>query len=196
MKYKLFQPAVLRVYQIGMSCLMERDWLSSTFRENLDWRISHNMTPSGLFLKTLHNGILDILGAGFFDRIFNISYDVLVCDANDAFERSSEVILLLKCSDCSDSEPLFELLMAVDEVYCLLMGTPQKRVNGAFHRKGIHFELQDALFAVNEHYQSDINELRNMYARNFAERVLHDRQLSEYISFSLRECFENGRVDL
>ena len=29
-----------------------------------------------------------------------------------------------------------------------------------------------------------------MYARNFAERVLHDRQLSEYISFSLTDMYE------
>lgn len=190
MKYKLFQPGVLRVCQIGMSCLMERDWLYSKFRKYLDWRISHNLVPNGLFLKTLHDGILNILGSTFFDQIFNINDDVLICNANDAFERSSEVLFLLKGSGCIDSEPLFELLMAIDRVDGLLMETPQKQVDREFRRKGIHLGLWNALFAVNEHYQSDINELRNMYAKNFAERVLHDRQLSEYISFSITNMYE------
>jgi hypothetical protein len=189
MKYKTYLPAVLRIYQIGLSRLTDRDWFFSTFHTYLDWRISHDKVPSGLFFKTLHSGVLDILGSRFFDEIFSITDDILFCDAESAFNRSSEVLLLLLKSGCTDSKSLLDLLMAIDEVHCLLIDTPEKRVNSAFHRQGIHFELHEALFDVEIKHEEDINKLRTIYAKNFAERVLHDRQLCEFISFSLTEMY-------
>jgi 5-methylcytosine-specific restriction endonuclease McrA len=190
-KYEIFPPTCLRIYEIGLSRLTDRDWLFSTFPEYLSFHMLHKKMPNDLFFKTIQDGILNSLGCIFFDQIFGITDDVLFCDAKTAFERSTEVFFLLIKSGCDDrSDAIIDLLLAIDAVDGILVETPEERVNSAFHRQGFHIDLHDAFIAVNEYYKNDIDELRKLYARNFAERVLHDRQVCEYISFALTEIYE------
>lgn len=189
MEYKIFVPTALRIKQIGLSRLMDRDWVYSAFPNYLELHISLNKTPNELFFKTLSNGILDILGSVFFDQIFAIIDDVLFCDANTALERSEAVFWLIANSGCEKSDKLYNLLWAIEETHNRLLTISEARVNSVFHRQGLHNQLHEALYQVEEHYKDDIAELRKIYARDFAEHIFHDRQMCEYISFALTEIY-------
>jgi hypothetical protein len=195
-KYRVFLPSALRIYEKGLSCLMNRDWFFETFPEYLNFRIAYGKVPNGLFKKTLHIGILHVLGSIFFDQILAITEDALFCDAKTAFSRSAEVYYLLIGFGCIYSNVLLNLALAIDEVDELLVETPEKRVNSSYHRHQADIRLQAALEAVNDYHENDINELRDIYARNFSERVLHDRQMCEYISFALADIYENKGVPI
>lgn len=190
MEYKLFQYTCLRIYQIGLSRLMDNDWIISKFSEYLNIRIQRKKTPNDLFFSTLHDGILNNLGGLFFDELLAIEHDVFFCDAQTAFTRSAEVYYMLSESGFVTSKKILKLWLAIDAVDGVLVEVPEKRANSVFHRQQFHIDLHDALTELYEYYQNDIDELRKLYAKNFAERVFHDRQICEYISFGLTEMYE------
>lgn len=191
MDYKVFPPTALRIYENGLSRLMDTNWLLTLFPQHLNWCISNGKIPDGLFWKTKHDGILYVFGTLFFEQLFAITDDVLFCDAYTAYIRSYEVFNLIAHSGGENSKTLLELLLCIDELDEILKTVPSARVNSVFHRQEIHLMLQDALLDVEEYHKKDVVALKNLYAKNFAERALHDRQMCEYISFALTEMYNH-----
>jgi len=186
MKYfKIFPPIALRIYQVSLSYLMDQTWRLTSLPELTNNQIERHLLPNDLFIKTIRDGFLYYLGTFFFDRLFDINDDVLFCDAEDANIAAEYIFWLLSLSGLEEGPELFELMMAIDEVDTIVCETPKNRQNSVFHRKELHIQLQDALWDAQKFYENDIKILQDNYARNFAERALHDRQICEFITYSL-----------
>jgi hypothetical protein len=87
---------------------------------------------------------------------------------------------------------MLELFFAIDALEEVVAETPKNRANSVFRRQGLDMYLQNAIVDVEDTCKIEIDELRKMYARNFAERAFHDRQLCEYITFGLT-TMHNGK---
>jgi 5-methylcytosine-specific restriction endonuclease McrA len=191
MNYKIFPPAALLIYKNSLIQLMDEDWLFSNFPEYLNFRISRKKLPLELFFKTIHNGFLYLLGCHFFDYSFSIIDDLITCDAKTAYIMSNNVYSLLIGSGINNNDATTNLLLAIDELDEILCEVPGSRQNSVFHRRKIHFALQDALENIEDCQKKDIDNLRNIYAKNYAERAFHDRQVCEYITYTLTRIYEN-----
>ena len=182
----------MRIIKTGMLCILDENWLYSYLPEHTNTQISMGKLPNDLFVKTIQNGYLYYLGTIFFDHLFNIIDDVLFYDVKEAYTESYMIFLLLSLSGLEESKALFNLLMALDEVDTILCEAHEKHQNGVFHKQGIDMLLRDALVKAREFYESDIKNIRDIYAKNYAERTLHDRQICEYIAYSLHSSYEEG----
>jgi hypothetical protein len=189
MAYNIFPPVALLIYNNGLSSLLDDKWLFSKLPEILNSMILRGEVPRGLFNKPIANGLLYLLGRRFFNQLFAITGDVLFCNPETAITNSSMIFYLLNGSGVKDSEAILNLILAIDEVDEILTETPQNRWNSAFHRQGIHFRLHDALTYMEEKHESEIRELRDIYAKNYAEKAFHDRQLCEYITYALEKSY-------
>jgi 5-methylcytosine-specific restriction endonuclease McrA len=180
------------IYKNGLSSLLDEHWLLSVFQKSIEHKISKGKTPKELFLKTIQNGLLYLFGSLFFDQMFAISDDVIFCDIKTAYKKSSDVHFLLIGSGVKDSKAMINLLLTIDEVDTIITETPEKRQNSVFHRQGIQYLLSDALINGEEYYENEIKQLKNLYALNYAERVFHDRQFCEYITFAITSIYEDS----
>ena len=175
-----------------MSCLMSNDWISS-LPQYLHQKISKGRLPKDLFFKTIQNGFLYHLGNMFFDQLFNIIDDAIYCDIYQAYQASDIVFWLINKSGLEDSKALMDLFHAIDIIDGIFCDVPNEKQDSEFHSSGVDVLLQDSLIGIQKYYKQDIIQLRDIYAKNYADRAFHDRQMCEYITFSLQTAYKlNG----
>ena len=192
MYFKIFPPIVLQIYKNSMLCLLDEDWLFSYLPKTTINQISLGKLPENLFVRPIQNGYLYYLGTLFFDQLFNIILEMFSCNVKEAYAKSDMLFLLLSLSGVEDSKILFNLLMALDEVDTIFCEVSEKKQNFVFHKQDIDVMLQNALVEAKQYYKDDISNIKDIYAKNFAERAFHDRQMCEYITYSLHTSYEEG----
>ena len=156
---------------------------------NLKWQ---EITFQKIFFKTIKNGILYVLGSLFFEQLFNIQDDLICCDIEIAFRDTRLLYFLLKKSEILNDAENENLLLSIDEIDWIMSEVPINRQNSVLHRQGIHWRIQDTLEEIINNHKNDLEKLKNLYANNFAERILHDRQYCEYISFMFLNIYRES----
>lgn len=184
--YRIFPPSALAIYRIGLSLLMNGKWMPYGLRDHVHRRMVNNRLAPGILGRTLPDGILYVLGAIFFDQLWSLDDELVEGDAEKVYIKASSIYQVMAHSGCRTNTIQFaHFFMALDGVDEILTETPPNRVNSVFIRQGWDMELWDAFDELNQAHANEVLELRHQYARNFAERAFHDRQLCEYITFGL-----------
>jgi hypothetical protein len=186
-KYKIFPPAALVIYKNGLISLTNNEWLFQSFRDYLHSQIVQGKAPEGLLTKTIHDGLLQILGSQFFDQVFSIVDNFMSSNVEMALSQSMFICDLLGFAGVSDSEELLNLFLAIDELQDIQSRKSIKTFVKEYKKQNLDGYLYESLLAVMREHQRDISSLRHIYSVNFAERAFHDRQFCEYLSFALTQ---------
>lgn len=185
MSYKIFTPSALQIYNMGLTKLFDEKWRQDFIPDYLESMILFGKTPTKLFERTIIDGMLHYLGSLFFEFLFAIKDDVLFCDINTAFYRCNDLFHLFKDSGVEDNQELFDFMLTIDEVDDILTEEPEGRHTRIYKKRELNIKLFDCINALEEVYEKEIITLKDLYARNYAERAFHDRQICEFISYVL-----------
>jgi len=189
MAYQVFTPITFLVYRNGLFNLLNEEWLYNILPSVVERIIIKNESAKGLFFKPNEYGILFFLGRQFFDNLFAIEDDLLGCDINKAYIECSQLHFMLVKSGITNEELFMQFLLLLDEVEEIISETPINRQQSVFHKKMLHYQLSDTIEEIRSKHKFELLEIRDLYARNFAERILHDRQLCEWISFTFLNLY-------
>lgn len=183
MDIRIFQPSALLVYRNALTRLMEDDWHDSKLPNYIELLVSQNNLQNGLFFKTMKNGVLDLLGSIFFNQILAIEDDLICCDIETAFIRTNELYFLLDQSGIKDDKLMLNFLLSIVEIEDIYDEVSEEEQNEEYFRRQTNYRVIDAIHEIMVIHKNEIDTMRDLYSRNFAERAFHDRQLCEYISF-------------
>ena len=189
-KYTIYVPAALRIYQNGIANLFGGESFFAYLKFEIEHHILLGRIPEELFRKTIHNGLLVILGEIFFESLFAIKDDLITCDAETAYQKLGELHFTLLHSGCTKSDSLARLLLIIDDIGGVIQETSEKYVDAVFRRKSLHLQAQDIVEEVQKYHEKEIQRLKSTYSANFAERAFHDRQLCEYISYWVASLYD------
>jgi 5-methylcytosine-specific restriction endonuclease McrA len=185
------------MYEIGISLLLDVSWVEAMFQREIPENLASGKCPKGLLQTTLSNGLLNYLGGKFFDMLFNVKNDSYYIDVVDVRKNLDILNLMFFTSGLEIEEKtppyrksLAYLVLLYDDVEDVLLEFSDDAANDEFKKRSIQDKIYSLLSTIEEEYQEEIVELRKLYAANFAERVFHDRQLCEYISYVVASAYK------
>lgn len=198
MEIKVFIPSALKIYNLGLSAWMDLSWTENYLRHTIESHVQRRQEPKNMFLKALPNGFLYFMGCEFFDRMFNVQENALADEIETILDELSQLIIMLNMSGLPlvESTPpyresLFNLYMTYDEIDGIYYNDdiPRNRVKSVFRRKHLQFEVYDQIENILDQYSKELRVMKHLYAVNYAERVFHDREMCQYISYALVSIF-------
>jgi hypothetical protein len=190
----------MKIYEKGVSCLLDVSWVKLILQNRIEKDMRSAKCPEGLFEKTIPNGFLNYLGSLFFDMNFNLKDDALFMDEVDKIQI--DINLLISMFDVAGLEfietlppsrgSLYNLVMIRDEVNGILDRFSWQNATREFRKRELQFSIYEVLDEILEVHQEEISGLRKLYASNFAERVFHDREYCEYISYLVAAIYKKS----
>lgn len=191
MIYKIFVPSALDIYKVGISCLMDSNWIQNQFKNLLEQHLIYKNKPNNLIRKTISHGLLYVLGLEFVDLTFlSIKDDILRFNVATAYEKLDNFLLFLVQSGLPFSGSILELYLTYDDIDEIIVTVSEKRANSVFYRKQLHLVAHNDIHSINQQFKEGIAKIRRMYALNYAERVFHDRELCEYIAYVVAALYD------
>jgi len=189
---KLFTPTALKISAIGLERLQDASWMEGNFYFVAEEVYKNNHQ---IFHKTVQRGFLFCLGESFFSdylRPHNIIdgfpenneelYLDLYIGLFQLFEFANYHNLEVHNKDKELSEYIDELLIEFEKTEIMRIGS-QEYTN----------YLTTIWKMILEDNKTALDNLKSLYAENYANRVFHDRELCEYISTNLQQsCFGWG----
>lgn len=191
MQYQTCIPVALKIYEMGINCLLDVRWTRTLFSHTIQDDLLSGKCPRKLFEKTLPNGLLNYMGGIFFDMLFNVKDDAaFIDDVHEIRDKIDFLSLMFYASDLAFVEnespfrnSLVNLVLVYDEIEDILKTLSRDKATNEFRAKHLDAMVYDVVSEVEDLYQEEIKILRNLYAASFAERVFHDREFCEYISY-------------
>ena len=187
MQYQIFVPHALNLHRYALSHVLDKQWTDSVLRERIQTHIT--CENSGLLHNTLPNGFLYILGSGLFTDYFVKDPEAIFGEPIDQWGFLEVLCNLLGGPGCEQSTELFDLIMLIDEINDIWDGQAKSNFNRLFRRRGLDLKVQRMHDTVTWRHMKDLSELSRLYAINFAERVFHDREYCEYLSYLIANMF-------
>lgn len=190
-------PTALRIYELGIRLLLDISWVEIIFRHQVPNDLASDKCPKGLLHTTTTNGLLHYLGERFFQMLFNVKNDSYYIDVEDTQKNIDILILTFIASGLEFIEQappyrdsLSYLISTYDEINEVLSKYSGDSANKEFKKRELQDKIYSVIDKIEEEYKDEIIQLQKLYAANFAERIFHDRQYCEYISYAISSIYE------
>jgi hypothetical protein len=184
----------LKLFGYGIKSLYDPNWTGMFLYDQIKQHVRGRVEPTDLLRKPLEKGLPYHLGLWFFEEYFSLTH---LEGLNGEYaiwfiEDYSEMAAFHKCASTSAFLKVELLINRVNELY-----------ESNEEEYYAYIESDDAMTEVQMCYKSMIScssnnfeHFRNAYAEDFADRMLHDRQLCFYVSNLIYEIGFNGADDI
>jgi len=178
----VYVPAALKLHAFGLGRLQDPNWTGMNLFDYVKQHVRGRREPIDLLRKPLEIGLLFYLGCWLYDEYFledhieSLEGEYQAWYLEDAVELlkfhapEARTSLALKSAD--------ELLQRVNDIY----DSGEDRYFALLDHLHSYGTLVEQYEELLSEFASVFNSNRPHYAANYADRVLHDRQLCAYIS--------------
>jgi HNH endonuclease len=189
----IYLPVALKLHAYGLFRLQDSEWCGTELYDRAKAPYRGRVDPQGLFREPLPDGFLFQLGTWLFDDYLE-SEDVFhYRDFDFVWEYMEDFRQLLLYGGIPSADPLLRrianFLEHLQRIYDDSSEEKEQPTDTNKYRLKSFHELLWRRFAT------PLSQLRTLYARDYAERVFHDRQLCGYISQIILDIGIDGTVD-
>lgn len=176
----VYSPIALKLFGYGIKSLHDPNWTGMYLYDHVKQHLCRKVEPFDLLRKPLKKGLSYFLGEWFFDEYFSPLHleDLHGEDANWFVEDFYEMI---KYHQLPSSESLATMKDLMDQIGNMYERDEYEYFDYLDSQEG-NDELQKTFEAVYLFYEESIDSLKMAYAEDFADRMIHDRQLCFYTS--------------
>jgi hypothetical protein len=179
---RLYLPIALKLHAYGLYRLQDSEWCGTELYDRAKRPYRGRENPRTLFQEPLADGFLFQLGSWLFEEYLDANDEGFFQERQIEFlhEYIEDFAQLLLHAGVADSDGILEyadnLLARLDQLFdkseeeFYAASRKNKWALRKLHRQ-FHRSFGEALIGI-----------RPLYARNYAERVFHDRQLCGYIA--------------
>src|SRR5271169_6048873 len=169
----------LKLHAFGLTRLHDPNWTGLDMFYHVKEHIKGRAEPRDLLRKTLRNGLLYQIGQWLLeDYLFSDMYRTELGNEY-RFWYLEDLTTLLNSEHAADT-PVLHSTAFVDRVNGLYT-----QDESAYWKEIDSQDSYDLAAELIENYESTLRGMIPEYAKNYAERVFHDRQLCEHISKTL-----------
>lgn len=177
----LHSPTALKLHAFGVGRLHDPNWTGCDLFDELKQYLRGRREPKELLRKPLVDGLSYHLGRWCFEGYLldELRFDERVDEYGIWFlEDLADLLRFHELQPASEIARLEDLLQRLASRY--------ERSEDEYYRyldsKKGRIVIADAYSRARRHFHPKIAQLEHVYATDFAERVLHDRQLCAHIS--------------
>lgn len=190
---KMYTTISLKLFGYGIKCLHDPNWTGMVLYDQIKQHVRGRVEPVELLRKPLERGLPYYLGLWFFDEYFSSSHleylhgEYAAWFLDDVYEMS-------KYHRFQASEALDKSEALINKVNMLYEENEVEYFDYLDSEEGME-EFQNIYEDILSSSSDDLSNLREVYAEDFADRMLHDRQLCFYVSKLVHEIGFNGSND-
>jgi len=189
----IYVPLALKLHASGLFKLQHSEWCGTELYDHAKRHYRGRAEPRTLFQEPLADGFLFQLGTWIFDDYISSDDFFHTQDFEFLHEYMEDFVqVLLLAGVPVDAAPIRRtqrFLHYLDRLH--------DRDEEAFERarsSGRH-RLQTLHERLHESFSDVVSSVRLVYARDYAERVFHDRQLCAYIAQLILDIGIDGTID-
>jgi len=181
-EHSLYIPLALKLHAFGLSRLQDGEWCGTDLYQHAKRPYRGRCEPRWLFQQPVRDGFLLQLGIWLFDEYLDPSTSEYFARRTIEFwyEYLQDYLQILKLHGVASSDPLLErgdaLCRRLDELFD--KGEDGFYSAAANNKRAIRKQVE----ALRTAFSGKLEELKPLYAQDYAERVFHDRQLCGYIA--------------
>ncbi len=177
----IYIPVALKLHAYGLSCLQDPNWTGMNLFDYVKQHTRRRKKPVELLRKPLEVGLLFYLGSWLYDEYLSIEHFETLEGEYHAWYLEDAIEFVhfhVPKSKQTSIEETKDLLQKLSDEY---EHSEEKYFSSLVHLKseGIMLARYESLY---QDFESTFEDVRHDYARNYADRVLHDRQLCANIS--------------
>ena len=188
---QLIQPSIsLKLFAEGIKCLHDPNWTGMYLYDQLKQHVRGRVEPVDLLRKPLEKGLAYYIGLWIFDEFFS---EIHVEDLHGEYKWwfLSDFFELLQFHNTPDSTELNQLKDEINRIDKLFVDDEEEYFNYLDSDEGNDF-LLNLYSSCSVRYKKELELLRPLYAEEFSDRILHDRQLCFYIAQLIVEIGFDG----
>lgn len=189
MAYSIFIPSALTLYQHGLNRMFDSHWVTFDLRHYMDEFFLNSTDSKKLCHDTLPNGLLYYLGRWLFEDCF-VSEENIIGEPVHQWRHLSQLLYLINQSGCPKRKAFLDALLFLDHIDQIWDGDSIIIFNRRYRRRKYYEEILSIYFRLLDSYTQEISDLTHIYAINFAERVFHDRQYCEFVSYIVASLYD------
>jgi len=183
----------LKLFAHGIKDLHDPNWTGMFLYDRVKQHLKGRVEPYDLLRKPLEKGFSYCLGGLIFEEYFSEAH-IEYLHGEYKFWFITDLCDFVKTHDLKQSPELKDLSKEVDKISALYEIDVDEYCDyidsWEFNRKAL--KLSDIYIQQN---QSEFTTLKALYAEEFSDRMLHDRQLCFYASQLLIEIGFDGDTD-
>ncbi len=183
----------LKLFSEGITILHNKDWVESYLYDKIDELVNGATGIINLLKKPLEKGVAYNLGIWVFEDYFSKIYFEYLYGQSRLFFLY-DFYELIQFHELPSANCLENLKAELSKYKTLYKDDTEKYHASLEADEGNGGPLFELLDNCLEFYSTNLDSLSCMYAEEFSDRVLHDRQLCFYISQLLFEIGFNGDI--
>ncbi len=184
-------PIALKLHAFGLTQLHDPNWTGMDLFDRLKQHTRGRVEPTSMLFKTIPEGVLYHIGLWLYnDYIFNDDHRMAL-GGEYRLWYLEDLLKLLQTASVADDLPLIikakRLVTKLDSLYDIDNQRYFRAVD-----KGTTYDMTERLIKA---FEQEISTVAKFYARDYAQRVFHDRQLCEHVSRTLVAIGFDGADD-
>ncbi|WP_200888008.1 MULTISPECIES: HNH endonuclease [Shewanella] len=190
----LYVTVALKLFGYGIKNLHDPNWTGMYLYDQVKSHLKGYYEPSDLLLKPLERGLSYYLGTWVFDEFFATERleDLHGEYAVWFLEDFCEMISFHRLQKQIPIQGAESLVSYIGQLY----ERDEEEYWEFIDCDDTMEQLQDCYARILNSAQPKLEELKVLYAEDFSDRILHDRQLCFYLSSLLHQIGFNGANDL
>lgn len=176
----IYPSIALKLFGYGIKCLHDPNWTGMVLYDHIKKHIRGRIEPIDLLRKPLERGLSYYLGEWFWDEYFSELYleylhgEYAVWFLEDFFQ----MLTYHQFESSSSLDQIESLINKIDKMY----EENEEEYWDYLDCEEANDEIEHVFKNAIAFYETTIQELKVNYAEDFADRMLHDRQLCFYVS--------------
>lgn len=189
----IYPSIALKLFGYGIKSLHDPNWTEMILYYHVKQHVRGRVEPVNLLRKPLERGLSYCLGEWFFDEYFSklrledLHGEYAAWFLEDFYE-------MLKYHQFESSQSLQDLKYLVDRIDKMYDDKEEEYWDYLDSEEG-NGEIEQIFENAFSSYEKSLQLLRSKYAEDFADRMLHDRQLCFYTSQLLLQIGFDGDDD-
>ena len=189
----IYPSIALKLFGYGIKCLHDPNWTGMVLYDHIKQHIRGRIEPINLLKKPLERGLSYYLGKWFYDEYFSelrLEYlhgEYAVWFLDDFYE----MLIYHQFKSSPSLDQIKSLINKIEKMY----EKNEKEYWDYLESEEVNVEIEQAFKNAVAFYKNSIQHLKVNYAENFADRMLHDRQLCFYVSQLILQIGFDGNND-
>lgn len=181
---KIYAPLALKLHAFGLTCLHDPNWTGCILFDKLKQHVRGRVEPVDMLYKTIPNGLLYHLGVWILEDYFDSNYllEQLKNEYRSWYIEDIVEALIQYDENAAEKESIkkaIELIEQINDLYDT--SDDSKYFDFLDSEEGVE-RITDCFECISNDFSVIIPDMYDLYAKDYAERVFHDRQLCSFIS--------------
>lgn len=188
---KICTSIALKLHAFGVTQLHDPNWTGMELFDRLKQHTRGRVEPTSLLFKTLQKGLLYHIGLWLYEDYIISDVHRMSLGGEYRLWYLEDLLELLQSASVPQDDTLVAKARRLVEKVDALYAADEAAYFEAVDRNTL-FAMTDRLI---QKFENEIMIVAGYYARNYAERVFHDRQLCEHVSKTLVLIGFDGQDD-